>query len=233
MVKPAVKKTNWFAIWTSIGVVVAVVAIAVVVVFSNQAANKLPAENIPAAVDTETGAVTIGNGEDTVSVFVDFMCPNCKNFETNFGGDLRDLAKSDNISLGIHAVSILDKASKGTKYSTRAANAFYCVAEEKPELTMSYMDALFAKQPAEGTTGLSDERLIELASGLGVDIKACQTDQTFADFVTKQTRNNLPRNPQDQGLYTPTVLVNDEYTQLSTLTPTFFTDMFGGAAKSE
>ena len=161
------------------------------------------------------------------------MCPNCKNFETNFGGDLRDLAKSDNISLGIHAVSILDKASKGTKYSTRAANAFYCVAEEKPELTMSYMDALFAKQPAEGTTGLSDERLIELASGLGVDIKACQTDQTFADFVTKQTRNNLPRNPQDQGLYTPTVLVNDEYTQLSTLTPTFFTAMFGGAAKSE
>lgn len=233
MAKPAVKKTNWFAIWTSIGVVVAVVAIAVVVVMSNQAANKLPAENIPAAVDTETGAVTIGNGEDTVSVFVDFMCPNCKSFETNFGGDLRDLAKDDSISLAIHAVSILDNASKGTKYSTRAANAFYCVAEEKPEMAMSYMDALFAKQPAEGTTGLSDERLIELASGLGADIQACQTEQTFADFVTKQTRNNMPRNPQDNGLYTPTVLINDEYTQLSTLTETFFTDMFGKAASGE
>lgn len=233
MAKPAVKKTNWFAIWTSIGVVVAVVAIAVVVVFSNQAANKLPAENIPAAVDTETGAVTIGNGEDTVSVFVDFMCPNCKNFETNFGGDLRDLAKDDKISLAIHAVSILDNASQGTKYSTRAANAFYCVAEEKPELTMSYMDALFAKQPSEQTVGLSDDRLIELASNLGVDIKACQTEQTFADFVTKQTRNTMPRNPQDNGLYTPTVLINDEYIQLGTLTETYFTDLFAKAASGE
>ena len=214
MAKPPVKKTNWFAIWTSIGVVVAVAAIAIVVVFSNQAASKLPAENIPAAVDAETGAVTIGEGEDTVSVFVDFMCPNCKNFETNFGGDLRDLAKDE-------------------KYSTRAANAFYCVAEEKPELTMSYMDALFAKQPSEQTVGLSDDRLIELASNLGVDIKACQTEQTFADFVTKQTRNTMPRNPQDNGLYTPTVLINDEYIQLGTLTETYFTDLFAKAASGE
>lgn len=225
--QPAPRKTNWFAIWTSIGVIVAVAAVAIVVVLSNQAANKLPAENIPASVDEATGAITIGEGEDNVAIYVDFMCPNCKNFETQFGGDLRDLAKSDKISLSIHPVSILDGLSKGTNYSTRAANAMYCVADTKPELAMSYMDALFAKQPGEGTVGLSNDKLISLASSLDVDIASCQNDQKFADFVTKQTANNMPADPATGRKATPTVMINDEYFPLGQLTETYFTDTFG------
>src|SRR5699024_12404568 len=64
--------------------------------------------------------------------------------------------------LNLHPISILDRASQGTEYSTRAANAAYCVADEDGEAAYTFIDLLFRNQPAEATR--SEEHTSELQS---------------------------------------------------------------------
>ena len=44
-----------------------------------------------------------------------------------------------------------------TNYSSRAANAAACVVNESPEKYADFVNVLFAKQPAEGGAGISDD----------------------------------------------------------------------------
>ena len=61
MAAPA-RKTNWFAIWVTIGVVVALVVVGVVVLTMNKAAVTPSDPPKSANIDTETGAIVIGAG---------------------------------------------------------------------------------------------------------------------------------------------------------------------------
>ena len=63
-----------------------------------------------------------------MDTYVDFMCPVCNQFEQAYGEAIQGLVDDGTITLNIHPISILDRASQGTEYSTRAANAMYCVA---------------------------------------------------------------------------------------------------------
>ena len=206
----ATGKTNWFAIWISTAVVVVVALVVALVVWMNNAATDPGTPPSGAGIDQETGAIAVGEGSQTLDTYIDFMCPICGQFETTYGPEITDLIDAGTITLNIHPISILDRYSQGTEYSTRAANAMYCVAEADPDAAYPFMQEMFEKQPAEQSTGLTDDEILAIASDVGVTgIDSCVTDRTFGDYVTSMTKNT-PIQPGSQGIGTPTLSVNGE-----------------------
>lgn len=199
--------TNWFAVWISIAVVVVLVGLGGLVVFLNNKATEPGAAPDSDIVNEETGAISFGAGDDVIDTYVDFMCPACNAFEGQFGQQLQSAAANDEITLNIHPISILDRLSQNTKYSTRAANAAYCVAEEAPEGFLDFFNALYANQPAENSTGLTDDELAAFAEQAGAPGAAdCIADGTYSDFVEDRT----PQTPPGpQGISTPTLTINE------------------------
>jgi hypothetical protein len=79
------------------------------------------------------------------------------------------------------------------------------------------MAAMYAQQPEEGTTGLSDQQIIDVVHSAGLedeDVDACIDDESFGPWVSaataRATQNPDLIAPGAQGLSTPTVVVNGE-----------------------
>jgi protein-disulfide isomerase len=93
----------------------------------------------------------------------------------------------------------------------------YCVAATDGEAALPFMNAMFANQPSEGTSGLTDDEILQIADGVGVSgIETCVDDGLYADYVTAITRDT-PVQPGAQGIGTPTIAVNGEVISNSTL----------------
>jgi protein-disulfide isomerase len=113
--------------------------------------------------------------------------------------------------LEIRPISFLDRASLN-EYSSRAANAAFCVANFVPDSFFDMHSNLMINQPAEGQEGLDDNELFEVAqtSGAGTtEVKGCIQNKSFADYIEQHTQTVL--NTPQQGVQvtgTPTVLVN-------------------------
>ena len=213
------RKTNWFAIWVSVAVVAVLVIVASLVVWMNNSASTPDPVVTPeaAVIDAETGAIVVGDGENTMDTYIDFMCPVCNQFEQIYGEAISGLVEDGTITHNIHPISILDRVSQGTEYSTRAANAMYCVAAADGTAAVPFMQAMFANQPAEGTAGLTNEQILEIAGGVGVTgIDACVNDGEYSGFVTAMTEKT-PVAPGAGGIGTPTIAVNGEVIANSTL----------------
>lgn len=213
------RKTNWFAIWVSVAVIAVLVIVAGIVVWINNTASAPQPVVTPdsAVIDGETGAIIVGDGENTMATYIDFMCPVCNQFEQVYGEAISGLVDDRTITLNIHPISILDRTSQGTEYSTRAANAMYCVAAADGEASVPFMQAMFANQPAEGSTGLTDEQILAIAGEVGVTgIDACVNDGLYSGFVTAMTEKT-PVAPGASGIGTPTIAINGEAIANSTL----------------
>jgi len=213
------RKTNWFAIWVSVAVVAVLVIVAALVVWMNNSASTPAPVVTPdaAVIDADTGAIVVGDGENTLDTYIDFMCPVCNQFEQIYGEAISGLVEDGTITHNIHPISILDRASQGTEYSTRSANAMYCVAAADGTAAVPFMQAMFANQPAEGTAGLTNEQILEIAGGVGVTgIEACVNDGEYSGFVTAMTEKT-PVAPGASGIGTPTIAVNGEVIANSTL----------------
>ncbi|WP_336630714.1 MULTISPECIES: DsbA family protein [unclassified Microbacterium] len=208
MAQAAAGKTNWFAIWVSVAVVAVVAVVIALVVWMNNSATDPGTAPSGSGIDQSTGAIVVGNGSQTLDTYIDFMCPICGAFEKTYGGEILDLANAGTITLNIHPISILDRASQGTQFSTRAANAMYCVAEKDPDAVVPFMQAMFAQQPAEGSAGLTDQQMIDIATSVGVEgIDTCVTEGTYKKFVTSMTEKT-PLAPGASSIGTPTIAVN-------------------------
>ena len=148
-----------------------------------------------------------------ITIYVDYMCPACGTFEQQNGDMLEQYVGSGDVNLTVFPLNFLDGQSLGTKYSTRAANAFSCVVEEQQKNSFAYHNRLLSKevQPAEQTTGLTDDQLVENAVAAGAkgttELKQCIKDQRFAPFInanwTSASETGL------QGLAEGTQLIND------------------------
>ncbi len=208
MAQAAAGKTNWFAIWVSVAVVAVVAVVIGLVVWMNNAATDPGTAPSGSGIDQSTGAIVVGTGEQTLDTYVDFMCPICNSFEQTYGPEILDLVNNGTITLNIHPISILDRASQGTAFSTRAANAMYCVAEADPDAAVPFMQAMYAKQPEENSTGLTDAEILDIAKSVGVTgIDSCVTDGTYKSFVTAMTQKT-PIQPGSTGIGTPTLAIN-------------------------
>ena len=213
------RKTNWFAIWVSVAVVVVLIGVAALVVWMNNNASNAGPVVVPdaASINAETGAIEVGDGTDTMATYIDFMCPICNQFEQVYGEAITGLVDDGTITLEIHPISILDHQSQGTEFSTRAANAMYCVAVAEPAASVPFMQAMFANQPDEGTSGLTNEQIIQVAALVEVTgIDACVNDVEYGGFVAAMT-DETPIAPGASGIGTPTIAINGEVIANSTL----------------
>lgn len=161
----------------------------------------------PRNVSAQTGAFSVGESTSVVDVTVysDYMCPGCKQFEQQFLPTIKKFVDAGDVKLHYVPVSNLDASSRGTKYSTRSAAATMCVANQNPDKALPFAEALFDKQPKKHTKGLSDEELTNIATEVGVttSINDCLRAKTFNNFVTEYSNTAREVAPS-----TPTVLVD-------------------------
>jgi protein-disulfide isomerase len=147
--------------------------------------------------------VVIGTGPVSVDVFIDFLCPFCRQFELSAGETLTAMAADGRISLAYHPMNFLDAAST-TRYSTRAAAASGCAADGGR--LAGYAHALFVDQPPEGSAGLTDAQLVEIGVAAGLPRAAfgeCVQQGRYLDWPPHVTARAT-----DLGVSaTPTVLV--------------------------
>lgn len=141
-----------------------------------------PAEVVAPGAQAEAGKPV------KVVLYIDFICPVCKNFEAQYNEQLTSLRNEGKITVEYRALGFLDSRSS-TNYSSRAANAAACVVNESPEKYAEFVDALFAKQPAEGSAGLSDNELKKIATDIGAKpVDSCVDDKTYRPFVKFTTK---------------------------------------------
>lgn len=140
------------------------------------------------AVVTAPGAAAEAGKPVKVVAYIDFICPVCKNFEATYNDQLTQLRNDGKISLEYRPLGFLD-ASSTTNYSSRAANAAACVANTSPDKYSALVDLLYARQPAEGSAGLSDNDLKKLATEAGsANIDSCIDNKTYRPFVKVVTK---------------------------------------------
>lgn len=180
-------------------------------------ATSKPPTGTDGAVNFDGGYISAGSGEKKVDVWFDPMCPVCGIFEKTNGETLADAVKDGSITLRLHPLTFLDPQSNGTGYSTRAAAALTCVGVHDSDKVLDYYAALFTDQPAEGSSGLSNDELAKLATDLGItDISGCieRSDpyKAWAQANTAHSQNGPievdGKSVLDRIEGTPTVLVN-------------------------
>lgn len=162
-----------------------------------------PAASAPATVKAPGAEAEAGKPVKVV-LYIDFICPVCKNFEATYNETLTKLRDEGKITVEYRALGFLDSRST-TNYSSRAANAAACVVNESPEKYSDFVNTLFDKQPAEGSAGLSDDELKKMATDLGAkDISSCVENKTYRPWVKYTTQEAAAIGVTG----TPTVLVD-------------------------
>lgn len=232
----AAKRRRTIAIAVAVGGVI-VLAVLIWTIFAQGNRSSLADVALRPAGSTLSGGIPVGAdgvAGDTatpaadavvVAVYSDYLCPVCGVFEQTNGATLDQLRQSGEIVLEYHPVSILDRASGGTAYSTRSATAAALVAAEAPEAFVDFHNALFTNQPVEtsDTPYLTDTQLADIARTAGVpdavaaaiesgeylgtqaDAAGKPLDQTYVPWVLAATE----QASKDLGqLGTPTIVID-------------------------
>jgi protein-disulfide isomerase len=200
----AAERRRRVTIWTTVSVVAVLVVAGLIGwgLAANQEDTKTANLVTPSVAVDDGTAFAVGTGPVKVDVYEDFMCPHCEEFETSAGSTIDQLVAANKVTVQYHPIAILDGASS-TEYSTRAAAASAAAAVGGK--FAEYHKALFANQPAEGSAGLDDAKLVELGKsvGLGDDFAKAVDDGTYKAWATKATDTAAARGVNS----TPTVQV--------------------------
>ena len=181
-----------------VGVIVIVallITIAVVVSRSltSDDGNATPSGPVVVPANLEDGAFPVGEADApvTLDLYYDYMCPACGAFEAVNAEDLTRLIDDGTLRVNLRVLSFLDRMSNGTDYSTRAGNAYATVVDGSPEHVWDFHNALYANQPREGTDGLSDAEIADIAVGVGVPDEVVDrfSDETYRGWVGQSTED--------------------------------------------
>ena len=146
------------------------------------------------------GAMVPGQADapTTVEIYFDPMCPACGAFEKANQASMAQRLAAGDFKLHLYPMAFLDRQSQGSQYSTRAVNALATVHTERPDLTWDLFNALYTNQPAEGTEGLTDQQLAELAQGVGVPatVTGKFAASTYKAWVAKATEDASSRRAE-------------------------------------
>jgi len=188
----------------SIVAVCAVVAAGLigVVVWQSQ---KTTSSNSPAGAIDKGHGIPVSDGAVQVDLYLDMLCPICKNYETTVGPTLDQLVKDKKIKLVYRPIAILNASTHPDGYSTRAGSATGCAADYGK--FNEFVKAMYAKQPAEGSAGLTDDEIIQIGADVGLidpGFAQCVRDQKYANWMTGNTDAAAAKNING----TPTVLVD-------------------------
>jgi protein-disulfide isomerase len=194
------KKVRRTVTFGTLGVVViGMVVLLILVVIPAIAKKSSTADSSGLIIGSATAPVTI-------DIYQDYMCPYCGQFDRAQATDIKALVDAGTAKVVVHVMNFLDSSSNGTKYSSRAANAFVTVAQQEPSKALAFNTAMYANQPAEGSAGLTDAEIADRARSVGVSDSVIATfaNQANAGFVTKSNQAAF-----DAGVTsTPTVNIN-------------------------
>jgi len=215
-VKGKERRTTVIIIAVSLLVIAAFAAIVFFIVNSakvpalEDAVTPAPADasgGIPVGMGGVAGA-DVPDGVNRIDIYLDFMCPICKQFEEINAADIDALREDGTVAVYYHPIAILDRYSAGTNYSTRAVNAVATVADKAPAQYLAFQNALFANAPAENTPGLDDATIASIAVGAGVpqEVADTFTDNRFTKWATAATQQASVDGMEG----TPTVMVNGD-----------------------
>ena len=212
--KAADRKRN---LMIQIGLTAVVVVFAVaLVLYIVMSADKKPASGEAKSIRVTSSNLITNEGSTepkaVLSLYEDFLCPACGNFERAFGPTISKLIDTGAVAADYHMVSILD--AQGDGYSSRAGAAAYCVADESIDAFRRFHTALYTKelQPQEGGAVYPDNaRLIELArqAGAAGSVPDCINKGTYVELVQGMAAATNIRS-------TPTIRINGEDYEYST-----------------
>ncbi|HEX9499640.1 MAG TPA: thioredoxin domain-containing protein, partial [Mycobacterium sp.] len=125
-------------------VVIFAVALVLYIVMSN---DKKPTSGEVKSVRVASSDVIKKEGSSdpkvVLSFYEDFLCPHCGEFEQQFGPTVNKLIDKGAVAADYYMVAILD-SPQTQNYSSRAAGAAYCVADENNDAFRRFHAALFA-----------------------------------------------------------------------------------------
>ena len=98
-----------------------------------------------------------GKPKAVLTLYEDFLCPACGKFERDFGSTVNKLIEIGAIAADYNMVTILN-SPQTQNYSSRAAAAANCVADESIEAFQRFHQALYSPdiQPDERDTKFPD-----------------------------------------------------------------------------
>ncbi len=162
------------------------------------------------ATGKDSLAIQVGadGAPSTLTIWEDFRCPVCAQFENAFRDTVHQLENSGQIKVEYHLATIID-GNLGGSGSLRAANAAAC-AQDAGKFP-AYHDVLYRNQPQESVDTFGDnDKLIELAGKVPEldtpGFRSCVNDGKHDSWVQKS--NTAFQNGGFQG--TPTALLNGE-----------------------
>ncbi|MFF9894172.1 DsbA family protein [Streptomyces longispororuber] len=137
-------------------------------------------------------AIRVGedSARSTLTVWEDFRCPACKQFEDAYRATVNDLTKKGQLKVDYHLATLIDD-NMGGSGSLRAANAAAC--SQDAGKFAPYHDVLFQNQPEETDDAFAEQdKLVELAGkvdGLdGAAFEKCVRDGTHNSWVAKSDK---------------------------------------------
>jgi protein-disulfide isomerase len=181
-----------------------------VVVGKNDAVVKTDSTAPSASANPATSASPTASNESTsdvakIVIYQDYICPACKAFETQSNQELKNLRDSGKATVEYRFVTFLDERSSGTNYSSRAANVAACIVNQNPDKFYAFNTALYAQQPEEGSSGLPNAKLLDIAKSIGVTgIDDCVKNGTYRGWVADANKTALAIPLTG----TPTILIN-------------------------
>lgn len=221
------------------GLIIVGLLVAIVVVVVNSASHRdRPTANasgplVAPANLTATGAIPVGQAAApvTLEIYLDYMCPACGRFEHANNAEIARLIQAGTVKLELRPIAFLDKQSNGTRYSTRAANAVATVVDKAPASVWAFTTALYDHQPEEGSTGLTDDQIGDLAKNVGIPQEIVDAFQagTFEPWVAKVTNDAFANGVQG----TPTVKIDGKVFQGDVYSTGPLTQAIEAAAKAK
>lgn len=187
---------------------------------SPSATPSAPASASPVTITNER-PIPLGPPEApvTITLYEDFHCPHCADFEEEFGPTITQAQESGKARAELYPMSFIDEGS------VTAANAMACAAEAG--FGQAYYLGLFANH----TLQWSDPQLIELASKVGgtpsETFKTCVMRRAHADWVS-----SINAAADTNGVaQTPTMLINGKEVDIASLTPEALKQMITNSAQ--
>ena len=206
---------------------VAVLVIGAIIVFGlvlNKQQTAVQAEGYGAStqsVATESnGVVTVSKPGAapslTLDIYEDALCPICAEFERQYGQQINQAIDSGTLAVNYHMLNFLNPSSFSKDYSSRAAAALLCVAQQsgtQAGVYLAFHSALFSPdhQPEEGgSSDLTNDELAALATSSGASAAAAQctsSGQNVAAAEAAATASSATLSAATGGrVATPTVV---------------------------
>lgn len=224
------EKRNKLLLQISVVVVALGIVGGVGAVIAIENANRVAAPVVNDTPDnlTELGGIKIGVGlqaftaantptadaaEDVpeIIIYQDYQCPICQAFDVPNSAQIRSWVDTGAATVEFRPLSFLDRASLN-EYSSRAANAAFCVANFEPDSYFDFNEIAMINQPSEGGEGPNDDEIFAWAeeAGAGSDeVKGCIQNKSFEDYLFQQTQTVLSAPHGGVSVTgTPTILVN-------------------------